>query len=259
MKMKMRINAPTLWRSDLMRRAAKDSILKLDPRVLWHHPVMFIVETASVVATLAVIGGLFTGGHFRFDVQITVWLWSTVLFANFAEALAEGWGRAQANSLRQAQSEAVALRLLEDGRTERIPARELRKGDIVQVKDGEIIPGDGEIMDGAALVDESAITGESAPVVREPGGSLCGVTGGTRLISGQIKVSISADPGETFLDQMIAMVESARRQKTPNEWALEILLIAMTAICVVVVATLVSFAGYMGVIICDKGNQDDKA
>jgi K+-transporting ATPase ATPase B chain len=242
----MKINTSNLWQSDLVWQAVKDSIPKLNPRTLWRSPVMFAVEMGAVLTTLITIHDAVLGGNFRFDGQISLWLWFTILFANFAEALAEGRGRAQAETLRQARSDAQASRLHPDGRIEQVPALMLRKSDCVLVGDGEIIPSDGEIVEGVALVDESAITGESAPVVRESGGNLCGVTGGTRVLSGKVKICITADPGETFLDQMIGMVESAKRQKTPNEQALEILLIGLTGLFIVVVISLEAFAGYMG-------------
>lgn len=245
----MKINTSNLWQSELVWQAAKDSVPKLDPRRLWHSPVMFAVELGALLTTLIAAHDMIAGIASGFDVQISIWLWFTILFANFAEALAEGRGRAQAETLRAARSEALASRLLEDGKTEQVSALKLRKGDRVLVKDGEIIPSDGEIVEGVALVDESAITGESAPVVREAGGSLCGVTGGTRVLSGMATICITADPGETFLDQMIGMVESAKRQKTPNEQALEILLIGLTGLFVVVVVSLEAFAGYMGLTI----------
>jgi K+-transporting ATPase ATPase B chain len=245
----MHINTPNLWQSDLMKQAIKDSIPKLDPRTLWRNPVMFAVEMGAILTTMITARDIIAGGNFGFDVQISIWLWFTILFANFAEALAEGRGRAQAENLRQARSEAIANRLLNDGSTEQVSALELRKGDLVLAKDGEIIPSDGEIVNGVALVDESAITGESAPVVREAGGDRCGVTGGTRVLSGQIKVNITVDPGETFLDKMIGMVESAKRQKTPNEKALEIMLIGLTGLFIVVVISLEAFAGYMGLLV----------
>jgi len=245
----MKIKTSNLWQSDLMLQAAKDSIPKLDPRKLWRNPVMFAVEIGAVLTTLITAGDILRGGGYAFDLQISIWLWFTILFANFAEALAEGRGRAQAETLRMARSDAKASRLLPDGNTEQVSALELGKGDRVVVKDGEIIPSDGEIAEGVALVDESAITGESAPVVREAGGSLCGVTGGTRILSGKVTILITADPGETFLDQMIGMVESAKRQKTPNEQALEILLMGLTGLFIVVVVTLEAFAGYMGLVI----------
>jgi K+-transporting ATPase ATPase B chain len=208
---------------------------------------MLMVEAISILTTVIAINDMFTDGNFKLHIQIAIWLWFTVLFSTFSEALAEGRGRAQAESLRQARSEAVASKLLKDGSIEHVSALNLRKGDIVIVKDGETIPSDGEVIEGVALVNESAITGESAPVVREPGGSLAGITGGTRVISGQIKARITADPGETFLDQMIGMVESAKRQMTPNEKALQILLVGMSVMFTVVVITLVPVASYMGV------------
>ncbi len=243
----MRGSTSTLWQSGLMRRALKDSLLKLNPRVQRRNVVMFMVELIAMLTTIIAIGDTFTGGDAMLDLQISLWLWFTVIFANFSEAVAEGRGQAQTRSLRQAQSEAMANRLLANGSTERVTATRLRKGDLILARDGETIPSDGEIVEGVALVDESSVTGESAPVVREPGGNLCGVTGGTIVISGQIRVHVTANPGETFLDQMIAMVENAKRQKTPNERALQILLIGLSAIFVVVVTTLVPFAGYMGV------------
>ncbi len=242
----MKENKSDLWQSDLIWQAIKDSVPKLDPRRLWRNPVMFAVELGGILTTLIAARDLAAGGNFGFDIQISIWLWFTILFANFAEALAEGRGRAQAETLRQARSEAKANRLLESGRIEEVSALNLHKGDHVLAKDGDIIPSDGEIVEGVALVDESAITGESAPVVREFGGNLCGVTGGTRVLSGKVKIRITADPGETFLDQMIGMVESAKRQKTPNEQALEILLIGLTGLFIVVVISLEAFAGYMG-------------
>ena len=245
----MKNNVSNLWQPDIVFQAAKDSVPKLDPRKLWRSPVMFAVEIGAVLTTLITIRDMIAGGNFGFDLQISIWLWFTILFANFAEALAEGRGRAQAETLRLARSDAQASRLLSDGSMEQVAALLLRKGDLVLVGDGEIIPSDGEIAEGVALVDESAITGESAPVVREAGGSLCGVTGGTRILSGKVKIRITTDPGETFLDQMIGMVESARRQKTPNEQALEILLIGLTGLFIVVVASLDAFAGYMGIVV----------
>lgn len=238
-----------IWQSELLLQAARDSVRKLNPLVMMRNPVMFVVEIVSVITLLITAVDLFTGGNFRYDVQITFWLWFTILFANFAEALAEGQGRAQAESLRKNRSEAFAKKLRADGSTEIIPVLQLHKGDIIIVEDGDPVPGDGEVMEGAALIDESAITGESAPVIREAGGDRSGVTGGTRVLSGKIKVRITAEPGETFLDRMITMVEGAKRQKTPNEKALDILLIGLTVTFVVVVVTLKSYAGYMDVIV----------
>ena len=242
----MKINMPGLWQSDLVAQAVRDSIPKLDPRSLWRNPVMLAVEIGALLTTLISAGDIIQGRPYGFDAQISIWLWFTILFANFAEALAEGRGRAQAETLRSARSEAKAHRIIPGDRIEDVSALDLRKGDLVLVEDGGIIPGDGEISEGVALVDESAITGESAPVVREAGGNLSGVTGGTRVLSGKVTINITANPGETFLDQMIGMVESAKRQKTPNEKALEILLIGLTCLFLVVVVSLQAFAGYMG-------------
>jgi len=208
---------------------------------------MFIVEMVTIVTTFIVMYDIVTGSSIAFDLQITLWLWFTVIFANFAEALAEGQGRAQADSLKKNRSEAKAKRLLNDGSTETISALQLKKEDMILLEDGDTIPGDGEVAVGTALIDESAITGESAPVIRECGGDRSGVTGGTRVLSGKIKVRITANPGESFLDQMIGMVEGAKRQKTPNERALNLLLIALTVLFIVVVVTLKYFAAYMGV------------
>jgi K+-transporting ATPase ATPase B chain len=190
---------------------------------------------------------LFRGGAaFKFNLQITLWLWFTVLFANFAEAMAEGRGKAQADTLRKARAETVANRLLASGQVEKVPSSKLRAGDMVLVSAGEFIPSDGEITEGVASVDESAITGESAPVIRECGGDRSAVTGGTRVLSDQIKVKITSNPGETFLDRMIALVEGAERQKTPNEIALNILLAGLTIIFLLAVVTLQPFAIYSG-------------
>lgn len=243
----MSTNASGIWQSGLVAEAARASISKLDPRSLWRNPVMLAVEIGALLTVLISAADIIQGRPYKFDVQISIWLWITILFANFAEALAEGRGRAQAETLRTARSEAKARKLISENRTEEVSALDLRKGDRVLIEDGGIIPGDGEIIAGVALVDESAITGESAPVVREAGGNLSGVTGGTRVLSGKITVNITANPGETFLDQMIGMVESAKRQKTPNEQALEILLIGLTGLFFVVVVSLQAFAGYMGI------------
>jgi K+-transporting ATPase ATPase B chain len=244
--MEMKINKTGLWQSDLVAQAARDSIPKLDPRSLWRNPVMLAVEIGALLTTLISAGDIIQGRPYGFDAQISIWLWFTIFFANFAEALAEGRGRAQAETLRAARSEAKAHRIIPGDRIEEVSALHLCKGDLVLVEDGGVIPSDGEIFEGVALVDESAITGESAPVVREAGGNLSGVTGGTRVLSGKVAINITANPGETFLDQMIGMVESAKRQKTPNEKALEILLIGLTGLFLVVVVSLEAFSGYMG-------------
>jgi K+-transporting ATPase ATPase B chain len=237
----------SLWDARIVRKALLDSLIKLNPRTMMKNPVMFVVEVGSVVTTVLLIKDVVQrSAGFGFDLQITLWLWFTVVFANFAEAMAEGRGKAQAEALRRAKSETTANRLLPDGRTETIAGSRLRTGDLVLVSAGEVIPGDGDIIEGVASVDESAITGESAPVIREAGGDRCAVTGGTRVLSDQIKVKISSNPGETFLDRMIALVEGAERQKTPNEIALNILLAGLTVIFLLAVVTLQPFAIYSG-------------
>jgi K+-transporting ATPase ATPase B chain len=243
----MTANAKTksksLWDGKIVTRALLDCVVKLNPRSMMKNPVMFVVEVGSVVTTAL----LFLGKRdFAFNLQITLWLWFTVLFANFAEAMAEGRGKAQADTLRKAKSETMAKRLLPNGGTENIPSAKLRAGDVVLVAAGEFVPGDGEVIEGVASVDESAITGESAPVIREAGGDRSAVTGGTRVLSDVIKVRITSNPGETFLDRMIALVEGAERQKTPNEIALNILLAGLTIIFLLAVVTLQPFAIYSG-------------
>jgi len=237
--------ARSLWDAKIVRQALKDAARKLNPRTMMKNPVMFVVEVGSVITTVLLIKDISRHSpNFGFDLQITAWLWFTVLFANFAEAMAEGRGKAQAETLRKAKSETLANRVLPDGRTETVPGSKLRAGDLVIVSAGEVIPGDGDVVDGVASVDESAITGESAPVIRESGGDRCAVTGGTRVLSDQIKVKITSNPGETFLDRMIALVEGAERQKTPNEIALNILLAGLTVIFLLAVVTLQPFAQY---------------
>jgi K+-transporting ATPase ATPase B chain len=234
----------SVWDLNLVRSAAWSSLLKLNPRNMMGNPVMFVVEIGSVITTVLLI--LRPHEAFRFNLQITLWLWFTVLFANFAEAMAEGRGKAQAETLRRARSETIAKRIVSGGKIEEIPSAKLRAGDLVSVDAGELIPGDGEIVEGVASVDESAITGESAPVIREAGGDRSAVTGGTRVLSDYIKVKITSNPGETFLDRMIALVEGAARQKTPNEIALNILLAGLTIIFLLAVVTLQPFAIYSG-------------
>jgi K+-transporting ATPase ATPase B chain len=237
----------SIWDMKIVRRALWDSLVKLDPRNMMKNPVMFVVEVGSVATTILLIRDvLWHQGAFGFNLQITLWLWFTVLFANFAEAMAEGRGKAQADSLRKARAETIANRLLPDGKTEQIPSSKLRSGDLVKVIAGEFIPSDGEILEGVASVDESAITGESAPVIREAGGDRSAVTGGTRVLSDWLKIKITSNPGETFLDRMIALVEGAERQKTPNEIALNILLAGLTIIFLLAVVTLQPFAIYSG-------------
>ena len=223
----------------ILRRALVEAFLKLDPRHLVRNPVMFVVEVGSLVTTVAFLVGpsLFVG-------SITLWLWATVLFANFAEAVAEGRGKAQADTLRRTRQDTVAHVRRPDGTIDEVPSTELQVGDLCVVEAGQIVPGDGDIIEGIATVDESAITGESAPVIRESGGDRCAVTGGTGVLSDRIVVRITSKPGETFLDRMIILVEGASRQKTPNEIALDILIFGLTLILLVAVATLEPMAIY---------------
>jgi potassium-transporting ATPase ATP-binding subunit len=240
----MKPRKKAVWEWKIVARAIWDAFLKLNPRKMMGNPVMFVVEIGSVITTILLFKG---GSAFRFNLQITLWLWFTVLFANFAEAMAEGRGKAQADTLRRARSETIANRLIGNkGEIEKVPSSKLCAGDLVLVSAGEFIPSDGEIIEGVASVDESAITGESAPVIRESGGDRSAVTGGTRVLSDFIKVRITSNPGETFLDRMIALVEGAERQKTPNEIALNILLAGLTIIFLLAVVTLQPFAIYSG-------------
>jgi potassium-transporting ATPase ATP-binding subunit len=230
----------------LVRQGALQALVKLDPRSRMHNPVMFVTEIGSVISSYYFVHALVTGGgDAGFLGGIAAFLWFTVLFANFAEAVAEGRGKAQADSLRRMKTETMANRLVND-QIEVVPASELHRGDVVVVSAGEVIPSDGEVIDGIASVDESAITGESAPVIRESGGDRSAVTGGTRVLSDEIEVRISSEPGQTFLDHMIALVEGAARQKTPNEIALDILLAGLTFLFIVVVMTLQAYAIYSG-------------
>lgn len=236
----------SLFDGKIVRRACIDALAKLNPRLMMKNPVMFVVEAGSILTTLLLIANTIQRkGHLSFNLQITLWLWFTVLFANFAEAMAEGRGKAQADALRQAKSETTAYRL-HKGELQEVPSSQLRVDDVVQVMAGQMIPGDGEVIEGVASVDESAITGESAPVIREAGGDRSAVTGGTRVLSDVITVRITSNPGETFLDRMIALVEGAERQKTPNEIALNILLAGLTIIFLLAVVTLQPFAIYSG-------------
>jgi K+-transporting ATPase ATPase B chain len=237
----------SLFDSAIVRRASVDALVKLAPKTMMKNPVMFVVEVGSVLTTVLLVLDFFTHhGHFRFDLQITLWLWFTVLFANFAEAMAEGRGKAQADALRLAKSETTAYKVSKSGAIEEIPSSQLRSDDVVRVLASQMIPGDGEVIVGVASVDESAITGESAPVIREAGGDRSAVTGGTRVLSDEITVRITSNPGETFLDRMIALVEGAERQKTPNEIALNILLAGLTIIFLLAVVTLQPYAIYSG-------------
>src|SRR5215510_2553690 len=234
----------SIWDPKIIRRALLDAIRKLNPIKMMGNPVMFVVEVGSVLTTILLIHNITQGAGVGFELQITLWLWFTALFANFAEAMAEGRGKAQADTLRRAKTETIAHMLLPDGRTEDVPAPNLRRDDVVLVSAGEFIPGDGEVIEGVASIDESAITGESAPVIREAGGDRSAVTGGTRVLSDMIKVRITSNPGETFIDRMIALVEGAERQKTPNEIALNILLAGLTIVFLLAVVTLQPFAIY---------------
>jgi K+-transporting ATPase ATPase B chain len=236
----------SIWDPGIVKQAVVDSIKKLDPRIQVKNPVMFIVEVGSLITTVIWVRELVGGaGHPLFTGQVAFWLWFTVLFANFAEAMAEGRGKAQAAALRKTRAETMALRI-RNGARETVPASALRVDDVVRVEASQIIPGDGEVIEGIATVDESAITGESAPVIRESGGDRSAVTGGTRVLSDWILVRITSNPGQTFLDRMIALVEGAVRQKTPNEIALNILLAVLTLVFLLVVVTLQPFAKYAG-------------
>ncbi len=241
--------AKPLFHPPIVRRAIVDSLCKLDPRHQVRNPVMFVVEVGSAVTTVLFMQALLGRGEAPtgFILSISLWLWFTVLFANFAEAMAEGRGKAQADALRRSRRETSAKRLMRADRSakyEIIPSGALQKEDVVLVEAGDQIPGDGEAIDGVASVDESAVTGESAPVIRESGGDRSAVTGGTRVLSDWLVVRITTDPGETFLDRMISMVEGAKRQKTPNELALDILLAALTIIFLLVCVTLLPFSLY---------------
>jgi potassium-transporting ATPase ATP-binding subunit len=245
------VRARPLFDPDILKRATKDCFVKLNPGTLWKNPVMFVVEVGAAVTTVFLVRDVAAGaGEIGFTSQIVIWLWFTVLFANFAEAMAEARGKAQADSLRKTKTDANAKRIMSgksaDGNKliEQVPASKLRSGDTVLVEAGDLIPSDGDVIDGIATVDESVITGESAPVIRESGGDRSAVTGGTRVLSDQITVRITANPGETFLDRMIALVEGAERQKTPNEIALNILIAGLTLIFLLAVATLPPFASY---------------
>jgi len=233
--------------SAMVARAIVDSFRKLDPRTLWRRPVMFVVETVALLTTILVVRDAVTGNSVLFSAQITFWLWFTVVFANFAEAVAEGRGKAQAENLRRMRTQTKAKRLTGTGSSyETVFAPDLRQGDIVLVEVGDIVPSDGDVIEGVASIDESAITGESAPVIRESGGDRSAVTGGTRVLSDGIKVRITAAHGATFLDRMIGLVEGAVRQKTPNEIALNILLAGMTIIFLFATVTIPSFAAHAG-------------
>ena len=235
----MAAKALSIFDPTIIVPAIGDSFKKLNPATLARNPVMFVTEVGALITTVLLVTG--HGAHFGFQLQIALWLWFTVLFANFAEAMAEGRGKAQAKALRATRTETFANRLKSDGTVEKIAANLLRKGDVVVVAAGELIPGDGEVIEGAATVDESAITGESAPVIRESGGDRSAVTGGTKVLSDVIQIEITSNPGETFLDRMITLVEGASRQKTPNEIALTILLSALTLIFLIAMMSLKAY------------------
>jgi K+-transporting ATPase ATPase B chain len=242
---KKMVRARPLFDRQLMGRAFKASFVKLNPVTLFKNPVIFVVEVGAALTTVFMIRDMFIGASgIGFSLQISLWLWFTVLFANFAEAMAEARGKAQADTLRKAKTDSMARRVVSGDRMENVPASKLRAQDVVICEVGDIIPGDGEVIDGIATVDESVITGESAPVIRESGGDRSAVTGGTKVLSDQIRIRITSNPGETFLDRMIALVEGAERQKTPNEVALNILIAGMTLIFLLAVVTLQPFAVY---------------
>ncbi|HET8742414.1 MAG TPA: potassium-transporting ATPase subunit KdpB [Gaiella sp.] len=239
----------TILSRETVFAAIGDSFLKLDPRTLFRNPVIFIVELGSVITTAIFVGDLFSSGDSEplwFTGTVALWLWLTVLFANFAEAVAESRGKAQANALRATRTTTTALRRLGSGQLEEVPAPDLRRGDLVVVEAGQVIPADGEIVQGVGSVDESAITGESAPVIREAGGDRSAVTGGTRLLSDRLVIEVTQEPGQSFLDRMIALVEGAERRKTPNEIALNILLAALTITFLAATVTLRPYALYAG-------------
>ena len=233
----------SLFNKKLILQAAKDSVIKLNPVTLIKNPVIFIVGIGSLLTTIIVFVGIYYGSFSSFNLQIAIWLWFTVLFANFSEAIAEGRGKAQADSLRKNRTQTQA-RKMSGNKEVLVYATELKTGDVVVCETGDVIPSDGEVIEGIASVDESAITGESAPVIRESGGDRSAVTGGTKVISDKILIKITAEPGNTFIDRMIALVEGAKRQKTPNEIALSILLSGLTIIFLLAVVTLPAFFGY---------------
>mgnify|MGYP003439698652 CR=1 FL=1 len=232
-----------LFDKQIILNAVKDSFKKLNPAYLIKNPVMFIVGIGAVLTTIISITDLVEKTPASFDIQIAVWLWFTVLFANFAEAIAEGRGKAQSENLRKSRTNTIARKLVGDKEV-KVSALELRSGDNVVCEVGDLIPADGEVIDGVASVDESAITGESAPVIRESGGDRSAVTGGTKVLSDRIVIRITSNPGETFIDRMISLVEGAKRKKTPNEIALSILLSGLTIVFLIVVVTLKSYFNY---------------
>ena len=248
--LRKRMPASALLDPKIVMPAIGSSFVKLNPRTLIKNPVMFVLEIVTLLTTAILIRDLVTGsGHILFEFQINLWLWFTVLFANFAEAVAEGRGKAQADTLRRQRTETQAKLITDAGDQQNyrlVPSTNLKVGDMVLVEAGDMIPSDGEVTQGMASVNEAAITGESAPVIRESGGDRSAVTGGTQVLSDWIRVRITAAPGSTFLDRMIRLVEGAERQKTPNEIALNILLIGLTIVFVFATATIPSYAYYAG-------------
>ncbi len=237
------VRSRPLFDTEIVMRAIRASFLKLNPVTLVRNPVIFVAEVGAALITMFLIRDFITGGSgIGFSFQISLWLWFTVLFANFAEAMAEARGKAQADALRKTKTDAPAKKLGSGGKVLQVPSSALRAGDVVLCEAGDLIPGDGEVIEGIATVDESVITGESAPVIRESGGDRSAVTGGTKVLSDKIKVRITSNPGETFLDRMIALVEGAERQKTPNEIALNILIAGLTLIFLLAVVTLQPYA-----------------
>jgi len=239
----MKIQNKSFLDKKILIEAIKMSFIKLNPNLLIKNPVIFIVAIGALLTTIIVLEGTIDGVFSTFNLQIAIWLWITVLFANFSEAIAEGRGKAQAESLKANRSRTKA-RLLKDGKEDIVAAENLKKDNVVICETGDIIPSDGEVIEGIATVDESAITGESAPVIRESGGDRNAVTGGTKVLSDKIIIRITSDAGNTFIDRMIALVEGAKRQKTPNEIALTILLSGLSIVFLLAVATLPSFFGY---------------
>ena len=235
----MAVKTHSIFDPAIILPAIGESFRKLNPVTLAKNPVVFVTEVGAAISTILLVTG--HGANFWFQFQIALWIWFIVLVANFAEAMAEGRGKAQANALRGTQTQTFGNRLKLDGAIEKVPAQRLREDDVVIVSAGELIPGDGEVIEGAATVDESAITGESAPVIRECGSDRSAVTGGTKVLSDQIKVRITSNPGETFMDRMISLVEGVHRQKTPNEIALTILLSRLTLIFLIAVMSLKAF------------------
>ena len=250
--MRPQAQAIALFDRSILKEAGKESLRKLSPAKVIRNPVMFVVEIGSILTTLIALRDAIAptadSAPLWFTISISLWLWFTVVFANLAEAVAEGRGKAQAASLRKMRTQTAARRLKSPkGPEESVAADSLRTGDLVVVDAGELVPGDGEVIEGVASVDESAITGESAPVIRESGGDRSAVTGGTRVLSDRIVIKITSDPGHTFLDRMIALVEGASRQKTPNEIALHILLVGMTIVFLLACVTLVPLAAYSSI------------